>query len=360
MTKNSTLENLINIERKYKSSEAQGHAFVATEKSFKALTLKKEELIEKIGELSLFWKNAWWIAAIGGICLAIFQGYSAQTVIQAYLDPTAEGSIPLWVFVTIGASISILGMVIGHTLYESVKINKNIGDRNFGPLFYLMLALAIFYVSFQFGLAHFGAEGGLAEGETNSMPYVVGGLAIFEIIIGAFIMEKVLNYLALMFENIVLGLKSRKMARKSRLTNNNFRDYSTLIDAYNSIPEVDLKQREGNDNIRRAIAYYAGIQLPAEEQILPTIPVEPIDFVRKPQPKAENIEQPQNSSLAIMTEEPQVLSTENTANNTIEPRNTNRNNTNNIENLARETTAKEAEAHVEAFLEDTVEADLTV
>ena len=299
--------------------------FVGAEKRFEKLTARKNEIISSIHhKVSLFWVIGCFLAILAALCIGYFQAYSAQSAIAGFLDPTAEGLIPKQVLLSVGIGISILGMLIGHALHESIETDEHTDRKIYKPSFWLFLFLSFFYLGFQFVLAKTAGDS-VNDGGTNYLPYVVAGLGVFELIIGAVVLEKAMAYIGLFFLNILLGFSLRKMNRTSRKTNNTYRDYLTLLEVHNAQDGQNPLQREGNNNIRRAIAYYSGIKLAKNEEAKEPTPIQditPVFETPKPVPALNNGKE--QTVLPAKTVEPQ-----------------------------------EAEKHVEQFINDNVDDDLT-
>ena len=96
------------------------------------------------------------------------------------------------------------------------------------------------------------------------MPYVVVGIAVLELLVGAFILHRAFSYLMLFATGLALGSTGRRINTAAKATNDNYRSYMNFLDAYNKENPSQPLEREGNGNIRRAIAHYSGIDLPQD------------------------------------------------------------------------------------------------
>lgn len=314
------------VNNTYKTAEYNGYAFVRSEKRFdKVIGTKNEALLKLENKLSNFWIIGCVLAIIGSCCIAYFQAFAAKTSIAGFLDPLASNNIPEQVYIAVGSGISILGLLIGHLLHESVDVDRYTDQTKFKSSFWLFLVLGAFYIGFQFVLAK-TAGASVDDGKPDYIPYVVAGLGFFELIIGALVLEKAMTYILLFVVNIILGFISRELGRKSRKTNNTYRDYLTQLNAHNAIDKENSIVREGNDNIRRAIAYYSNIKLEDSNKL------EESNYIEKNTPVNDSIKTP-------------LQDENNHSSNPAE---------------SKDVTKDEAEKHLDVFLNDTIEDDLTV
>jgi hypothetical protein len=304
-----------------------GYGFVQSEKRFARVQLSKEEAVEKLeNKLSNFWIVGCVLAIAGSCCIAYFQAFAASTSIAGFLDPNAsrQGAEQQRVYLIVGIGISILGLLIGHLIHESIETDRYTDQKKIKPSFWLFIVLGAFYIGFQFVLAK-TAGSNSNEGKLDYMPYVVAGLGFFELIIGAIVLEKAMTYILLFAINIILGFISRKMGNKSMRTNNYYRDYLTQLNAHNAIDKENNINKEGNENIRRAIAYYSNIKL--EE--------------------GNKLEDSKSSELITPVKETNKQTEQEISKRSIRPVET------------RVVNATDAENHLESFLSDTTEDDLT-
>lgn len=257
----STLKLRQNVNRTYKAAERKGFDFCRAEHKFNRLSVSKQASFEIVNhKVSMFWRFGWPLAILGICLMSYFQAFAAKTAIEGLLDPNGEGFIPEQVYLSIGAAISIVGLLIGHSIYEGIEFDKYTGEKRYTSNFWKFLGWGAFYVAFQYLMAML-AGSSHEEGETEYMPYVILGLAILELFIGACVVETALAYASIFFLNIMMSFPLRKMGRISRRTNDIYRDYLTLLNTHNAEDKESPIEREGNDNIRRAIAYYSNIRL---------------------------------------------------------------------------------------------------
>lgn len=59
------------------------------------------------------------IVILAMIGLGIYEGFTAKTAIAGLIDPTGNRVVPDWVLTTIGSSLAIIGMMIGHSVFET-------------------------------------------------------------------------------------------------------------------------------------------------------------------------------------------------------------------------------------------------
>lgn len=249
-----------------RNAEISAFSFSNNEKRIKKLSDNRKETLNHIGgKTSPFWIFMSIIGILAAVGFGIYAAFNAQGAIAGIVDPMADGRFPLWLYLVIGSAISIVGMLFGHFIYDGLsdgfKTDTYTGQRL--PSSKLWLAIVGFvgatvYVYYQFTLVK-----SAGNGNTNfaSMPYVVAGIAILELLIGALILHRAFTYLLLFFTSIAMWIITRQMNSNARNTNNNYRDYLNFINAYNRENPTDRMQVEGNDNIRRAIAFYTGTNL---------------------------------------------------------------------------------------------------
>lgn len=244
----------------FRKAERNGSRFTHAESSFRVAKSNREKYLADLGnKMSRFWSVFSPLVIIAALGLGYYQAYSVKTLVEAAIDPNSEGFNPVFVYLCVGAAISIVGMVIGHLLHEGIRRDAVTGSLRFLPLFWLALALSIFYVGFQFIYSRTG-NAGVTEG-VDYMSYAVLCFGIFELILGALLLEKALTYIALFFNGLYLFVQLRRMRRRSRKTNDHYRDYLGFLALHNQQAGVEPIEREGNDNIRRAIAFYSNIPI---------------------------------------------------------------------------------------------------
>lgn len=235
---------------------------------------RKEELGGKISPTWVFMSIIGLLAAIG---FGIYGAFNAQGAIASIVDPMGTGVISPMILMIIGVSISMVGMIFGHLIFEGLSEGFSqdpyTGARR--PTSKLWLSVvgligAVFYVSYQYVLVKSaGNNAGItSDSGLSYMPYVVVGVAILELLIGAFILHRAFSYL-LFFGICILLLRTiRKMNAAAKSTNVDYRRYLSFIDVYNRENGERTIQAEGNVNIREAIAHYSGINLPENGSVV--------------------------------------------------------------------------------------------
>ncbi|WKZ64144.1 MAG: hypothetical protein QY315_04950 [Saprospiraceae bacterium] len=255
MAKNTTIYQ---VTRPLEVAEEKGFAFTKKEDKFGILSERRKEYIEKVNGLKPIW-IVMSIVLIGALIgLGIYEAFTAKTAIAGLIDPSGEGYVPDWVLTTIGASLAIIGMMIGHSIFENVEEDGITGRRTLRAMFYLSLIGALVYVGLQYFIVKAAGNG---EEDFKFLPYLVVAIAVLELIVGGLLLSKVITYLLIFVLALRLGALTRGMRRNSRSTNNSYRDYRAYRDVYNTQNPTAQLELEGNDNIRRAIAYYGGINL---------------------------------------------------------------------------------------------------
>ncbi len=265
MSSNSTMPmyRVINMLR---TSESCAFRFVDREKKVKEYSDSRKETLEHIGgKTSPFWIFMSIIGILAAIGFGIYAAFNAQGAIAGLVDPMGDGILPIWLYLVIGSSISIVGMLLGHLIYEGLADgfarDEYTGEKS--PSSKLWLAVvgfigAIGYIGYQFILVKSAGDG------NNSLAYVVAGIAIIELLVGALILHRAFAYLLLFITTILMATVTRQMNASAKNTNNSYRDYLTFINVYNRENPANQMQVEGNDNIRRAIAFYTGTKLREE------------------------------------------------------------------------------------------------
>lgn len=246
--------------------------FVNLEKSHKKQSENYKERIQDVGgRISPTWVVMSVIGLIAAIGFGIYGAFNAQGAIAGIVDPMGNGVIKPQILMLIGASISIVGMIFGHMIFEgfSEGIDRDpyTGARTVNSKIWLSavgIIGGIVYVGYQYSLVNSAGESAGID-ETSGlayMPYVVVGIAVLELLIGAFVLHKAFSYILLFVTSITLWFILRSMNGASRNTNDNYRQYMVFLDAYNRENPTQFTEREGNGNIRRAIAHFSGIELP--------------------------------------------------------------------------------------------------
>jgi len=273
------------VTRPLEVSEKKAFSFVKKDTKFTTLTEKRKGLIDKVGgikpALAIFTPFLL-IAALGFI---IFEAYAASTTISALLDSLGSNTNLNWIWYMLGFTLAIAGMKLGNLFFESFERDEITGRRSFDLTFYLYLFGSLAFISFQFI-----ASKAIGDKEMAFMPYFIAGVAIMEIIFGGLLLPKALIYTFVFFIAIRLWFIHRGMGTTSRATNNSYRDYRAMRDVYNAQNQNNTLVLEGNDNIRRAIAYYSGINLAnANINAAPATPIVPVNQVQQ---QNKNTQQP--------------------------------------------------------------------
>lgn len=267
------------VTRPLEVSEKKAFSFVKKEGKFAALTDKRSNYIDKVGGLKPIWIIMSFVVIVAMIGLGIYEGFTAKTAIAGLIDPSGDGVVPDWVLTTIGSSLAIIGMMIGHSVFETMEEDDITGRREFGTMFWLSVVGAFVYIGSQYFIVKSAGNG---EDDFKYLPYLVVGIALLELIVGGLLLSKALTYLLVFYLAIRLWFIHRGMGTTSRATNNSYRDYRALRDAYNVQNPNNTLVLEGNDNIRRAIAYYSGINLANANNNAPATPILPINEAQQP------------------------------------------------------------------------------
>jgi hypothetical protein len=253
------------ISNQLREAENYGFSFANNEKKYKRTRNNRQKIIDERleGRISPFWIIMSIIGVAAGVGLGIYAAYNAEIAIASTIDPDGNGIIPPFVIRIIGISISVIGMLIGHEIYDSITANKRdpiTGNSTKTGRVVVFILAALFYILFQVALVHTASSG--AEEYFHGvqyLPYLVLGVAIFELLVGAFVLNKAFSYTFILVATILLWWFTQRMNRNARLSTDSYRLYSSLLDTYNHNNPHPI-EREGNDNIRRAIEYYTGIQ----------------------------------------------------------------------------------------------------
>ncbi len=329
------------VDRTFLLASDASFRFVNLEKKHRIKNKNREQVLNDIGGKT---SPTWIIMSVVGLFAAIgfgvYGAFNAQSAIAGLVDPMGEGNIQPEILLIIGASISIVGMIFGHLIYEGIyegiETDIHTGKKTLTSKIWLSvvgLVGSIVYVCYQFYLVK-AAGVGAGVNETSSLsyiPYVVAGIAILELLIGAFILHKAFGYIVLFVINMLLGSIVRRMNVAARLTNDSYRQYIQFVDTYNFENSAPKIEREGNPNIRQAIAYYSGVNLqPSKDQ--------------------PDLIQDKDLQASDSNEENSVL-----VNNSF-----GENNEKVVEARKRENQHEQTEKIVEEFINDTTDQDLTV
>ncbi len=277
MTMSSTITMpRFRVENIFRDASDAAFRFVNLEEKQKKQNERHAQQLESVGgKIS----PTWMVMSIVGLCAAIgfgiYGAFNAQGAIAGLVDPMGEGTISPKILMLIGASISIVGMVFGHLIYEGVsegfKTDPHTGSKTLsGKIWLSVIGLigALVYIGYQFYLVKSATNSAGIDSNSNLayMPYVVAGIAVLELMIGALILHRTFDYGGLIIAALLLMITVRQMNRSARDTNDFYRQYIRFVDAYNSENPFQPIEREGNPNIRRAIAHYSGISLNSEQQ----------------------------------------------------------------------------------------------
>jgi hypothetical protein len=334
---NTTTMQRYRVDNSFGDASKAAFSFANLEKRHKSQseshTLRLEDIGGKVSP-------TWVVMSVVGLCAAIgfgiYGAFNAQGAIAGLVDPMGEGVIQPEILFIIGASISIVGMIFGHFIYEGLsegfETDPYTGVKSASSKIWLSVVGfvgAIVYVGYQFYLVKSAGESaGVDENSSLAyMPYVVAGIAILELLIGAFILHKAFGYIMLFVTVILLSITVRQMNAAARNTNDSYRQYIRFVDVYNGENSTNQMEREGSPNIRKAIAHYSGISL--------------------------NDEQTQQGQTQRSTEQPSA--NEPTLENNVQPSSGQR--TQHNRNGA--TSQGNAEQAVEEFMNDTTDQDLT-
>jgi hypothetical protein len=260
-----TLQNKLTI------AEDSGYHFVKTESKFRiASDRKKVQLTNNSGvPPSLFWICMSLFAIMAAFFFGIYAANNAQETIRSFIDPTNEGRISPRVVYMVGAAITIMGMILGEGLMENKPfIIEPTLERKVNKKFVIVLIGTIAYIGFQAAVTLLARP---TDGD-YSLVYVTVGIAVFEIILGMYVLPKALLSVDWIGTNLFIRFLNTRMDKYSRSANENYRYYLNVLGIYNQQYSQDIQQREGNENIRRAIAYYAGIQVPERGNLIPPFP----------------------------------------------------------------------------------------
>ncbi len=248
------------VTRPLESAENTAFSFVRKENKYQQVSTSKSDHITKVGGIKAFWVIMSFVGIPLAIVFGIYEAYMAQAAIASFIDPMGNGNVSTSLIGLIGAGLATFAIYVGHIFAEGLgkETNQHTGRNtyNIGLSFYFSIVGLIGYVWFQYYLVQ--AAG---EGEFNSFAMVAVGVAILEILVGVLILGKALTYLLIFLSTIQLGLLSKSMKRTSRNTNMYYRDYRTMRDVWNKENPLQFMELEGNENIRRAIAYYSGVSL---------------------------------------------------------------------------------------------------
>lgn len=262
------------VNNMFNASATEAFRFVNQEKKHKKQSANYEERLKDIGgRLSPTWAILSMIGLLAAIGFSIFEAFNAQGAIAGIVDPMGNGTISSGVLMAIGVSIAIIGMIFGHLMQEGLTkgfdTDPHTGGKSLNSKFtYFIIGIigAAIYIWYQYVLVKSAIKGaGIGkENGLSYMPYVVVGIATLELLVGALIINKAFSYLLLFATGLVQASTGRRINAAAKATNDNYRSYMNFLDAYNKENPSQPLEREGNGNIRRAIAHYSGIDLPQD------------------------------------------------------------------------------------------------
>jgi|GEM_PF-3934457 len=297
------------VNNAFRDSGDSALRFVFLKEKLKKQNDTYEARMEDIGgRVSPTWAILSIVGLLAAIGFGIFEAYNAQGAIAGIVDPMGSGVISPEILMAIGVSIAILGMIFGHLIYEGLSegfdIDPYTGEKSHNSKLWrgvIGFAGALVYVGYQYVLVNSAIKGAEIGNENGLvyMPYVVVGIAVLELLVGAFILHKAFSYLLLFSSGLVLASTIRRINSAAKTTNNSYRQYMNYLDVYNRENPSQLLEREGNGNIRRAIAHYSGIDLPDENSVSPV-------------PTQQVVEQPNAQPVPAITDiQPSINRTSN-------------------------------------------------
>lgn len=235
---------------------------------------QRQNLSERLEDIGGRVSSAWVFMSVAGLCAAIgfglYAAFNAQIAIAGLIDPMNNNIVPQYILWIIGIAISIVGMTLGHLIYEGLsegfETDPYTGTKSHSSKIWLAVvgfAGAVIYIGYQFYLVKSAGEASGIDKSTglSYLPYVVVGIATLELLIGALIVHMTFGYLMYFISRIWISNTVRKMNTAARETNENYRQYLLYFEAYNRENPNQQIETEGSTNIRKAIAYYSGINL---------------------------------------------------------------------------------------------------
>ena len=305
------------VNNMFRDSGDTAFGFVILENKHKKQSANYEERMKDIGgRISPTWAILSFVGLLAAIGFGVFEAYNAQGAIAGIVDPMGSGVIRPEILMVIGASMAILGMIFGHLIYEGLSegfdTDLHTGEKSLNSKIWLSVVGfigAIVYVGYQYVLVNSaikGADIGKENGLTY-MPYVVVGIAVLELLIGAFVLHRAFSYLILFATGLLLASTGRRINSAARATNDNYRKYMNFLDAYNRENPSQPMEREGNGNIRRAIAHYSGMDL-HHDTSPSTSPAQQVAEQTNSQPTPANAEEkPINNKVSNQNDATKVV-----------------------------------------------------
>jgi NADH:ubiquinone oxidoreductase subunit 5 (subunit L)/multisubunit Na+/H+ antiporter MnhA subunit len=171
------------VENMFRDAANSAFRFVGLLKKHEKQNDIHEKRLEDIGgKLS----PTWIIMSVVGLCaaigLGIFAAFNAQGAIAGLIDPMGDNTVQPYVFFIVGASIFIIGMIIGHFIHEGFtegfQTDIHTGEKSPTPKLWLGvigLVAAVVYVGYQFFLIKFaGDAAGVSKNNgPNYLPFIV-------------------------------------------------------------------------------------------------------------------------------------------------------------------------------------------
>lgn len=273
---NTTRMPLYRVNNEFNLAANSAFGFVNNKDKYRKRNNRRRKIVEEIGgKVSPFWVFMSFFVIFAAIFFAIFAAKTAQGTIAAFVDPMASGNISLIWLSFIGAAISIFGMGLGHLIFEGISegISRDpyTGKREYSTKLWKSfwgILFSFLFIGFQFLIVKLAASGEEGSGSgLSNMPYLIVGLAIIEIGVGALFLHRALGYLMLFGIGLLLFRTSRNLNDSARSTNMHYRQYLNYLDEYNRQYPNGTIEAEGNHNLRIAIAHYSGINLSDNRRI---------------------------------------------------------------------------------------------
>ncbi|MBK8370402.1 MAG: hypothetical protein IPL20_03290 [Saprospiraceae bacterium] len=249
------------VTQQLERAEKKAKTFVGLADKFASTNSTRTERIVEVGGMKPFWIIMSFVGIPLAIVFGIYEAFMAETAIISFLDPLGGGTVNHGMVQMIGAGLAVFAMFMGHIFIESLQGEKHIVtgrvSRKTTPLILAIIGL-LGYVFFQYKLVMAAGDGG---SEFNSFAMVAIGVACLEILVGVLILGKAFTYLLIFIAAFQLWYFRRGMNKNADGTKSSYRDYTLLLQNWNSSNPNLVMLQEGNNNISKAILFHDGSKI---------------------------------------------------------------------------------------------------
>jgi hypothetical protein len=243
--------------RFYYKAANYAFAFIKAEKMAEALQIKRAEIESKHDNNSNFWRVASFAAVFVAMGLGVYEVYNIQASLSGMLSNGSDDELSLWLFLLLGVTLSIIGMLLGHSL--NAETDHITGKKKLTFKWWICLVLSIGYIYMQYYLASAAGEGIDADSKqvAHSQSVVVVFIAIAELVLGYLFLTKAIEYLFSYRLKILMSLQRIIQNRSAKNCCQTWDYYIGYVEYYNHRnPFSTISEKVETENIKKAKSYF--------------------------------------------------------------------------------------------------------